>query len=60
MNDNKGFQVILIRYCWSNSTGSKLLKQKLYGAESLEVNKGELNGLKKDSEAVQIMWLRYE
>ena len=24
------------------------------------MNKGEFNGLKKDSEAVQIMWLRYE
>ena len=57
MNDNKCFQVIWIQYFFFNNLRLvELLQRKLYGAESLEVNKCDL----KDSEAVQIMRVRYE
>ena len=47
MNDNKCFQVIWIRFFFNNLVLVELLQQKLYGAESLEVNKCELKGLKR-------------
>ena len=47
MNDNKCFQVIWIRVFFNNLLLVELLQRKLYGAESLEVNKCELKGLKR-------------
>ena len=47
MNDNKCFQVIWILFFLNNLLPVELLQRKLYRAESLEVNKCELKGLKR-------------